>query len=219
MITPNTVINYIQRFSWILVAFILVFGWTSPVLMLLTFMCMIGPVIFSITYGRAWCGNFCPRGSLSSAVLCIISPKKKIPKLFKNTWFRIAILMSFIVIFVFGLSQPHPTLTCLGSLFIKMMALTTILQVILAVAIHQYAWCNLCPMVTLAYLVTKVKKGSVSNIHISITCTACNVCAEECPVGVNISDWRVIGEVKDADCIKCRKCINNCNNHCLKFND
>ncbi len=217
MVTTNFIINTIQKFSWILTVLILIFGWTSPVLMVIALLCMLGPIVFAFTYGRAWCGNFCPRGSLSSTVLPIISPQKKIPKFFKNLWFRSLVLIFVMAIFIYGLSQPHSTLTCLGSLFIKMMTITTIVQIFLAVLIHHNAWCNLCPMGTFAHIITKIKKGKSSNVMISNECMSCNICSKKCPVQVNIPDWREFGEIKDADCTKCRKCIATCPKGCLKY--
>lgn len=219
MPTINLIINTIQKFSWILTALILIFGWTSPVLMVVALLCMLGPVVFAFTYGRAWCGNFCPRRSLSANVLPLISPHKRIPKFFKNIFFRIIVLILVMTIFIYGLTQPHASLTCLGSLFIKMMTVTTIIQIILAILIHQNAWCNLCPMGTLAFLITKIKKVNSDNILISNQCTSCNICTKICPVQVDIPYWRGVGEIKDADCTKCRKCIAVCPKGCLKYSN
>ena len=213
----NNTIYIMQKFSWILVVLILVFGWTSPVLMLIAFMCMIGPIIFSFSYGRAWCGNFCPRGSLSSSVLSIISPKKKIPKLFKNIWFRILVIILIMLLFAYGLSQPHGSLTCLGSVFIKMMAITTIIQICLAVLIHPYAWCTFCPMGTISNCIIRTKKGGSDNIKISDKCISCKACTKNCPAQVDIPNWRTKGEILDADCMKCRKCIKHCPSNCLQY--
>jgi ferredoxin-type protein NapH len=219
MPTANTIVYLMQKFSWILVAIILVFGWTSPILIVLAFACMVGPIIFSFVYGRAWCGNFCPRGSLSGTVLSIISPKKEIPKFFKNIWFRILVLVLIMMLFAYGLNQPHSSLTCLGSIFIKMMAITTIIQICLAVLIHPYAWCTFCPMGTISYCVARAKKGVSDTIKISDTCTSCNACTKNCPAQVDIPSWRTTGEILDADCMKCRKCIKACSKNCLQYTE
>lgn len=219
MLTPNIIVYFMQRFSWILVVLMLMFGWTSPILMLLAFVCMIGPIVFSFTYGRAWCGNFCPRGSFSTMVLSIISPKNQIPRIFKNIWFRIFVVIIIMTFFIYSLSQPHSSLTCLGRVFIKMMAITTIIQICLAVLVNQYAWCTFCPMGTIAHCITRIKKGVRNNIKISDKCTSCNMCTKSCPTQVDIPSWRDIGEIKDADCMKCRKCIKNCPNNCLSYMD
>lgn len=207
----------LQKFSWILIPFILILGWTSPFFMLITLVCMIGPVVFSFFYGRAWCGNFCPRGSLCGALLSVVSPKIKIPGFFKAIWFRLFIFAAIILLFVYSLSQPHESLTCLGRVFIKMMAITTIVQISLALLIHPYAWCSFCPMGTAAYIISRIKKGSSPNIRFNDLCTGCKACTKICPANIDIPGWSTKGEVLDADCMKCRKCIDHCPKHCLEF--
>lgn len=213
----NIIVSFMQSFSWILVVLILIFGWTSPILMVLAFACMIGPIIYAYAYGRAWCGNFCPRGSFSGTILTIISPHKKIPKLFKNIWFRMLVLVLIMLLFAYALNRSHPSLTFLGNTFVKMMAFTTIIQICLALLIHPYAWCSFCPMGTIAFCITKAKKGNSDNIKINDKCISCYDCMKNCPLQIDIPSWRFKGEVMDADCMKCGKCIKSCYNNFLKF--
>lgn len=216
MTKAKLIINLMQKFSWILVVLILFFGWNSLILMLLTFTCMIFPILFSFFYGRAWCGNFCPRGSFAGSILSIISPKKKIPKLFKNTLFRILVLVIVIILFVYGLNQPHPSLTCLGRIFIKMIAITTILQILLAIFIHPYVWCVICPVGTISNFIAKAK-GLSDNVEISEECISCNTCIKKCPSQIDIPSWRTKGKILDADCMKCSNCIKSCPKECLQY--
>ena len=41
---------------WIIIAYIIV-GWFYPIIGLLALICMIGPVVTSVTKGRWWCGK------------------------------------------------------------------------------------------------------------------------------------------------------------------
>ena len=49
------IIQAFQKYSWVLLVLILVLGWFSPVLIIITFICMTAPIIFSFKYGRCEC--------------------------------------------------------------------------------------------------------------------------------------------------------------------
>lgn len=215
---PHVIIHLIQRSSWLLLVLILVFGWTSPWLMLLTFICMIGPIVFSFYYGRAWCGNFCPRWSFSKVILSVISPNKPFPNIFKNNLFRILMLLLLMMFFTYNLIQSNGTLFGVGIALIKMMAITAFIQICLAIVIHPYAWCSICPMGTVSFYIARIRSGKLDNIKIDKKCISCGVCSESCPMQIDIPSWAATGELKDADCMKCRECIKNCSNKCLDYN-
>lgn len=215
---PHLIISIIQRFSWILLVIILIFGWTKPWLMLITFICMIGPIAFSFCYGRAWCGNFCPRWSFSKVVLSIISPNKQFPKILKNNLFRVLVLLVLMTLFTYNLSQSNGTLLGVGTAFIKMMVITVFIQIYLAITIHPYAWCTICPMGTISFYIARIKRGKIDNITIDKKCISCGECKKNCPMQIDIPGWLDSGELKDADCMKCRECVNSCSQKCLDYN-
>lgn len=211
------IIDYIQRFSWIFVVLVLIFGWTSPILMILAIVCMFGPIIFSFSYGRAWCGNFCPRGSLNGVILPVISRNNPIPRFLKSSIFRVIMFILLMMLFTNNLAHSNGSLWSIGLAFIRMMAITTVIQIGFAILIHPYAWCAFCPMGTFASFIAKFKKGAVDNIKIDKNCSGCGVCKNSCPLQIDIPSWCSSGEVKDSDCLKCRKCLKACPKKCLKY--
>lgn len=211
------IIDFIQKFSWILMILILIFGWTSPWLMFATFICMIGPIVFSFSYGRAWCGNFCPRSSFNMSILSLVSPNKPFPKILKSTIFRFIVFLLLMMFFAYNLYQSHGSIYGIGLSFIKMMALTALIQIALAIYIQPYAWCFICPMGTVSSFITFIRRDKVDHIKIGKRCISCNTCKDNCPMQIEILSWRNEGEVKDANCIKCRKCIKNCPKKSLEY--
>lgn len=203
-------ISHFQKYSWILVVLILLYGWFSPLLAFITFVCMIGPVIFAFSYGRAWCGNFCPRGSFNNVVLSKISFKNNIPWIYKNTLFRLIMFIILMTLFAANLLRSNGTMAGIGIAFVKMMLITTIIQVFVGILIHPNAWCTFCPMGTAAAFITWIRGSSNINIGISDKCVGCALCKEKCPMELSIPQWKNEGKIKDIDCLKCRKCIETC---------
>jgi len=214
----NTLILYIQKLSWTLIPLIIVFGWYSPILMVLTLICIVGPIVFSFSFGRAWCGNFCPRWSFSNSILSLISPQKSISRFLKSKGFRAFMFILLMSFFIYRLLQPHESLACVGKVFVTMMVLTTIVQIIFAIFLHPFAWCTFCPMGTAASFITKVKKSSSYQIAIGANCVSCGSCVESCPLQIDIPSFRNIGIVGDTDCMKCQKCTLGCPNKALLLN-
>lgn len=212
-------ITNMQKFSWLLIAAILLSGWNSPALMVLTFVCMTAPIAFSFYYGRAWCGNFCPRASFSNSVLSVISHRKGTPSQFRNEYFRVLIFILLMTFFAFNLSNSGGTLFGIGRAFLKMLFTTTMLQICFGIFLHQNAWCSICPMGTAAYFIIRLRGRANVNINISQSCVSCGICKGVCPVKIDISKYKSCGEVKNADCMKCRACIKQCPQKALTWSE
>ncbi len=210
-------IKQIQRYSWTLLVLILLLGWFSTTLMLITLVCMLGPIVFSFHYGRAWCGNFCPRGSLNNYILKAISPRKAIPVYLKRPFLRIAVFVLLMSLFAYSIIQTQGSITGIGIAFIKMMTLTTIIEICMGIFIHHNSWCYICPMGSAAGLVSKLKSKTNGNIIFTKDCRACNKCVDDCPMQINIPQHESIGRVTSSDCIKCRSCVGSCPNKVLEW--
>lgn len=209
------IIQAFQKYSWVLLVLILVLGWFSPVLIIITFICMTAPIIFSFKYGRAWCGNFCPRSSFNNSVLSIISRGSNLPRLFKQPLFRFFIFIFLMSIFITSLIQTGGSWKGAGYALLRMMAFTTIIQICLGVFIQRNAWCMICPMGTAASFITWTKKQTDANIKRLEGCTDCGDCSKSCPIQIDIPAGIKNDKLLNPDCMKCRKCINSCPNEIL----
>ena len=217
MLMSESIIEFIQKYSWLSLVVILIFGWFQPILMFIAFICMIGPVVFSFKYGRAWCGNFCPRGSFNNNILKIISPNKSLPNILKKPIIRLFTFIALMTLFTYSILNTNGSLWGIGIVFIKMMAITTLIEICMGVLIHHNSWCTICPMGTVASTITKITGKTEGVITISDKCTSCQTCVSICPMQINIPQYQKSGKVIDSDCMKCRKCINYCKQDALQW--
>lgn len=72
---------------WILLIYLVV-GYFYPVVGLIAFICMIGPVSMSVFKGRYWCGHICPRGSYYEKLISKVSRNRPIPAFLRGRFFR-----------------------------------------------------------------------------------------------------------------------------------
>lgn len=191
--------------------FIAVFalGWQYPLLGYFIPFCMLLGIGISVFRGRKWCDWYCPRGSFYDFFGKAISRKKGIPALFKNMYFRLAVLMLLMAVMAVNLVSRWPDISRIGAFFVIMMTATTIIGLVLDVIFHQRGWCMLCPVGTIANLAGR-------NMYLlkinSELCAGCKACDKACPVEIMPSSYKSKGAqiINDADCLKCNLCILAC---------
>lgn len=207
----DKLLRFIQSYSWLFLVLFITAGWVFPFLMVLALICMIGPIVFSFCHGRAWCGNFCPRNSFSHVILRIISSHKKAPRMFTSTWMRFLAFMTLMALFITNIFIAPPTLMGLGLVFIKMMALTTIIQIVFGIVWSPHSWCMVCPMGSAAGFISTIRKNKIQGtVAFDGQCTACGDCDTVCPMQLTPSSYKEKGAITHPDCLKCRFCINTC---------
>lgn len=106
--------------------------------------------------GRYWCWNFCPRGAFLDIVLSKISLNKPLPKSFVKQWFRWLIFVLFMIFLAFRIVGTGGNLIAIGSVFVGMCILTTVMSIILGVITKHRGWCVICPMGTLQDKIGKI---------------------------------------------------------------
>lgn len=201
----------LKRQLWMAVVFILILigGWYYPLLGFFIPLCMILGLIIALFQGRKWCDWFCPRGSFYDALLHPVSPKRKVPAIFKSMPFRLLIVVFLMVIMAINLILRWPQLNKIGSVFVMLVTTTTSLGIILAFIFHPRAWCSFCPVGTIINLVSKKKHPLKID---SKLCIECELCHKTCPIRIAPYKFKKDGKeiVKDSDCLKCNLCIVSC---------
>jgi ferredoxin-type protein NapH len=106
--------------------------------------------------GRYWCWNLCPRGAFLDIVLSKASLNKPVPGSFTRQWLRWLVFFIFMSFLIFRIIRAGGNLIAIGSVFVVMCILTTIISVILGVSTKHRAWCMICPMGTLQEKIGKI---------------------------------------------------------------
>lgn len=190
-------------------------GWIVPWLGYFIPVCMIGGIAPAFIWGRRWCDWWCARGSFFENAVNLVSPDRPLPKFFRATTFRVAVLAVLFTIFGTRIWQLWGDWLALGGFFMTFLTVTTIVGIALGMIFQPRAWCAFCPIGTLS----QWAGGGTYPIRIVDECIECGRCSEVCPMGIDPSNYKEEGAVTDGDCIKCGKCVASCPQSCLAFDD
>lgn len=187
---------------WWMLSITIVGGWFYPYMGFLLLTCMIVPVAVSAVRGRYWCGWVCPRGSFLDYIMARFSRNKPAPKWLRSGWFRVGM-----IVFLFGMMGTRvyaawPDLRAIGSVFISMLTVTTVVAIVLALLYRPRTWCTFCPTGTISNFLGRGKKP----LQVASTCKSCGVCAKVCPMDLQPHK----PDASHADCLKCEQCIDRC---------
>lgn len=202
-----------QAITWVFLPLVIIAGWFYPPVGFLLLLCMVGAVGLSFFSGRSWCDWMCPRGAFYDTFFQKINKGKPIPAWLRSKAIRIFMLCFIIVALGTQLYFSWGNINGMGLAFVRVLTLTTMVGIILAVTIHPRGWCHICPMGTLASWFGKGKKP----LYVNEKCSSCGLCTLACPMGLTPSEGKDNGVLTDADCIKCGSCTAVCNRKCLSF--
>lgn len=194
-----------------MLAYLLVGFFFFPALGLLALVCMLAPVLLAPFKGRYWCGNYCPRGSLWDEVFSKINPSRKIPAWARKPSFRYGVLALIMVLFTWQMINAWPDLNAIGMVFLRVIFITTLIGVFLAIRYSPRTWCSFCPMGTMASLFSRGKNP----IRVASSCVSCGICAKACPM--DLEPYKKGELFADPDCIKCGICVEKCPKNALCF--
>ncbi|HWQ72458.1 MAG TPA: 4Fe-4S binding protein [Desulfitobacteriaceae bacterium] len=212
--------RFFHNWAWLIFIFFCIIGLINPSIGLVALICMLAPVLIAFARGRMWCGNFCPRGSFYDNLLAKISWKKKIPRVFRSLWLKILFLILLMGAFAIQLIFAWGNIPAVGMVFVRMILITTAIAIVLGVVFRQRAWCLICPMGTMAHLVTK---HAALNSQIKYAtfnkekCVDCKSCSRACPLEIDVLSHKNEGKVTNADCLKCNVCVNKCPKKSIKI--
>lgn len=201
-----------KNYAYLVLVIYLVLGFFFyPWLGILAIVCMAAPVMLAAWQGRSWCGNYCPRGSLWDSVFSSINSSRKIPAWARDNRFRYGVLVLIFGLFTWQMVGAWPNLEAIGKVFLRVIFITTLIGIFLALKYSPRTWCSFCPMGTLAALLAKGKKP----IHVESSCVSCGLCAKACPM--ELAPHKHGASFAEPDCIKCGVCVTKCPKQALEF--
>ncbi len=159
--------------------------------------------------GRWFCGNLCPRGSFNDFWLSKITMGKKIPKFFRNMYFRAVLFLLLMGGMVYRLLGTSGLVKQIGMVFVIMCLVTTLISVLFGVFLSPRTWCTFCPMGT----IQRVIGGKKYILEVDKSkCIDCGLCNKVCPMHLSVNSI-----LAKPDCIKCGRCIEVCPKTALYF--
>ncbi len=204
----------LQKYTSIILPAVIIGSWIYPPLGFSLLLCMVGAVGIAFYDGRAWCDWMCPRGSFYDLLLDKMSRKVSIPEVFKANWFRTIILTLLMAALGIQIYYAWGDSYGIGLAFVTVLTITTTAGIVLGALFKPRAWCQICPMGTLANWFS----GGRNLLHVNEQCKDCKLCAKVCPMQLKPYEYKS-GEMTDSDCIKCSSCIAACPINALGFED
>jgi len=151
--------SLVKQYVWVVLVVFCIVGIIYPSIGIIALVCMLAPVVTAPFMGRKWCNSFCPRGSFNDVILKRITIKKGIPGIFKTTTFKVVFLVILMSFFIIQLVLAWGDLAAVGAVFVRMVLITTAIDIILGIYYHQRTWCAFCPMGTMGGWIFKLKNS------------------------------------------------------------
>lgn len=213
----KTIIKKIFSILWGLCYVALLFlGYYYPLTSFVLILCMVFPILISLMgHGRLWCGTLCLRGTFLQHILKPFSLKRSTPKFLTHPMTRIILLSLMMSYMIYNLYMATSIMD-MASVFYTILLITTIASVILGLIFKERTWCRLCPIGTLTFIISGIRKPSLKHVVYATACYGrCHRCIDHCPMDIPIKSYHN-EYVLHPDCIRCRNCAKNCPNKKIK---
>ncbi len=174
------------------------------------------PVIFTLGFGRIYCGFVCPYGAYQEFLSKITKKKITVPHKIDKTlrFLKYALLVLLVSLAlhledIVGLEfDPFKFLFRSEGTYITI-ALLVVLT--LASVFIYRPWCKyICPLGAIYAVLSKFSWFKLE--YVEDECVGCKLCNKACPMQAI-----ECGKVDDFECVRCGDCVVSCKRHVIKF--
>ena len=177
-------------------------------------------LLFTIFFGRKFCGYVCPFGTIQELLFpkYRLKKKKDIPYMLHNKMKYVKYIIFFTTVFFLVLGVPyyfmafcpvlllaHPSTILFASIALW------VIFIILMFLVERFGCRYLCPYAALLNIsqvigsLFKIKRSHIfRNMEV---CIDCGLCSKKCPMAINLLNYE---DVTDPECIHCLRCIEGC---------
>ena len=137
----------------------------------------------------------------------------KTPSIIKNVWVRNTFMILLLAVFAIQLFFAFGNWCSVGTVFVRMILITTVLSIMLGIFFMPRTWCQICPMGTMANYVSRLSFSKKHTKHVKIEsdrCVSCKACNKACPMELDVCSYKEQDSLKGPDCIKCGLCVKAC---------
>jgi Polyferredoxin len=189
-----------------------------------SFMIFVALFLFSLFFGRAFCGWLCPSAGLQESCFRINDKRLKNKKADQiKYWIWAFWLMGIIAAFItaggihsvdfFYLTDHGVSASGLVGLMTYFGIITLI--TILALVVGKRGMCHtICWMAPFMVLGTKLSKClHLPSLHLqpnSDHCINCKICTGKCPMSLNVHTMVAKNNMTNSECILCGECADSC---------
>lgn len=180
--------------------------------------------LFSLFFGRAFCGWLCPAGGLQEC--CMLAVDKKVSGK-KINWIKYIIWVPWVAAIVISLitaggihSVDFFYMTVHGISAASIPGLVTyfgivFLVTLLALLLGRRGMCHsICWMAPFMVIGTKIKnKLGIPSLHLEAkpsNCINCGICSKNCPMSLPVAQMVQSNKVDNSECILCGECADTC---------